>query len=567
MQSAEGHGACDAFCVDMCAKQSGMCVCGFARLAHSRLFAAKRPSLELKHAPPPSAPLGAAASSIQLYAATGNRACAHFDMDMVATKVGMCVCGFARLDHVKLISGSEPAVAASINATAQLQARLRDLGFSPMPSDVGTAAARSVASLTQPVRDALLYIMQCSESAEVVAKTTVVSASLPPLSSDVERRREEEKMERKHKEEEARTAAATAKRWEDDARRAAEAKQRVEEEKAEWKLQAEDARRATQLKRWEDEAARLKEEEERKCKEDAARRAIATAQAEQERKEEDARRAVEAEQRLKEEVAARMRNEETGGRAAAAAEAERKRSEDEARTAAGVKQPPPVTKTSLLGAPVAQVSAAPTTTKIQAPALFGKVATPILFTNAPVDNHFNSQKVQQVSKTSSPVQSQLFGAVVAPATNKIQAPALFANVAAPSLFANTSAGSQISGQKVQQVSKSSAAGSAVKRSASSAGNPGMAQQASSRAPMVVTQAAAPEAVSSGDTSNRKYSLEQLKHYRQTDALDDLDIAKKDCLEEYLKEEDFFKTFGMPPVEFSKLPAWKRQQAKKKAGIF
>jgi len=605
-----GYVPCDAFELDMSAKQSGMCVCGFARVAHSRLFpekesverlAGKRPSLEPRHEPPQQLKLelkheppqqlklssGTAASSTQLYAANGNRACDHFVIDMGAIKAGMCTCGFARLAHVKMIPGSAPAVATSMNATGLLQARLRDLGFSPMSSDLGTAAARSVDSLPQPVRDALLYIMQFRESAEAIAKTAVVSASPPPVSPEAQRKYNEEDARRPKqscqtplidqscllKEEEARKAAATARRLEDDARRAAEAKQKVDQEETERKLKATAGEaikakmlarlQATQLKHEEDAAAKLKEEEERKCKEDAASSAADAAQAacrlrlsaadaaklkeeeEQERREEEASKVVEAEQKLKEE-AARMRKEEMERREAAAEEAEHsdgsggaqwgprqarkpemrteKHSEDEARKAAGVKlfpmpQPP-------VGAPVA----------------------------------------------------------VAPATNKSPAlAALFANATAPSLFADTSAGSQISGQKTQQNSTSPAPGG-VKSVIKLKGSDGTRSSSASKAfklkfrsndsvvapkvvedtPKEVQQQQLEEAA--GDASTRTYSLEQLKHHRLNDSLDDL-VEKKGSLEDYLKEEEFLKTFGMPPVEFSKLPAWKRRDAKKKAGIF
>jgi hypothetical protein len=39
------------------------------------------------------------------------------------------------------------------------------------------------------------------------------------------------------------------------------------------------------------------------------------------------------------------------------------------------------------------------------------------------------------------------------------------------------------------------------------------------------------------------------------------------LEDYLDEQEFVATFGVSPFEFSRQPTWKRQKAKKEAGIF
>ena len=44
----------------------------------------------------------------------------------------------------------------------------------------------------------------------------------------------------------------------------------------------------------------------------------------------------------------------------------------------------------------------------------------------------------------------------------------------------------------------------------------------------------------------------------------VDPARK---EQYLSTEAFEAEFGMPRAEFDKLPQWKRNAAKKKAGIF
>ncbi|XP_072034821.1 advillin-like [Amphiura filiformis] len=65
------------------------------------------------------------------------------------------------------------------------------------------------------------------------------------------------------------------------------------------------------------------------------------------------------------------------------------------------------------------------------------------------------------------------------------------------------------------------------------------------------------------SSFTKYSLEQLQ--ASGDKLpEDVNAAKKEF---YLSPEEFQKAFGMDWAEFSKLPAWKQGNLKKKAGLF
>ena len=56
-----------------------------------------------------------------------------------------------------------------------------------------------------------------------------------------------------------------------------------------------------------------------------------------------------------------------------------------------------------------------------------------------------------------------------------------------------------------------------------------------------------------------YSLDELMK-----PIDGVDWAQR---EDYLRDDEFKKTFGMERNEFSKLPKWKRQSAKKKVGLF
>lgn len=61
-------------------------------------------------------------------------------------------------------------------------------------------------------------------------------------------------------------------------------------------------------------------------------------------------------------------------------------------------------------------------------------------------------------------------------------------------------------------------------------------------------------------ARKKYSLEDLR----TKKLPDVSATEK---EEYLNDEDFVAAFGLERDDFMKLPAWKRNDLKKKAGLF
>ena len=63
-----------------------------------------------------------------------------------------------------------------------------------------------------------------------------------------------------------------------------------------------------------------------------------------------------------------------------------------------------------------------------------------------------------------------------------------------------------------------------------------------------------------DSSTVIFSLETLK----TMLPQGVDNAKK---EQYLSDEDFLKAFDVDRAAFSKLPGWKQQASKKKAGLF
>lgn len=64
--------------------------------------------------------------------------------------------------------------------------------------------------------------------------------------------------------------------------------------------------------------------------------------------------------------------------------------------------------------------------------------------------------------------------------------------------------------------------------------------------------------------SRVYKLDQLRNRKRGGELDGLLRGK---LEDYLEELEFSKAFGMSMAEFYKLPSWKREQAKRKVGIF
>mmetsp|Transcript_169401 Transcript_169401/g.411843 ORF Transcript_169401/g.411843 Transcript_169401/m.411843 type:complete len:90 (-) Transcript_169401:98-367(-) len=77
--------------------------------------------------------------------------------------------------------------------------------------------------------------------------------------------------------------------------------------------------------------------------------------------------------------------------------------------------------------------------------------------------------------------------------------------------------------------------------------------------------AAPAASSSGGIYDKKgsggeWTLEQLKSGEATD-------VNPQAKETYLSDAEFQEVFKMDKAAFEKLPKWKRQDAKKKVGIF
>ena len=61
------------------------------------------------------------------------------------------------------------------NATAELQALLRDAGFSPLPPDTGAAGSRRMSDLPAPVRDALVQIMNFRPAAAAAPAANMVA--------------------------------------------------------------------------------------------------------------------------------------------------------------------------------------------------------------------------------------------------------------------------------------------------------------------------------------------------------------------------------------------------------
>lgn len=70
--------------------------------------------------------------------------------------------------------------------------------------------------------------------------------------------------------------------------------------------------------------------------------------------------------------------------------------------------------------------------------------------------------------------------------------------------------------------------------------------------------------SSNGSVSRSFTLEELQNRKKENNFSGLDSKR---LEDFLVLEGFSAAFGMDPEEFSKQPAWKREQLKKKAGIF
>jgi hypothetical protein len=88
----------------------------------------------------------------------------------------------------------------------------------------------------------------------------------------------------------------------------------------------------------------------------------------------------------------------------------------------------------------------------------------------------------------------------------------------------------------------------------------------STAPTNVGSQPLPLELNASSSSNaRTFTLEQLQEMKRSGNYQGLDATR---LETYLEEAEFSSTFGMSITDFTiSIPSWKREQAKKKAGIF